>query len=98
MLAYGLGARPVGADLSSLEDLLGDLGLAGERDELRTQFDEIVAAQSAGLDLRNDSQQSMFRDLAGASYVLGASKRILELASSKSAGDGGTRAATVSPA
>ena len=30
MLAYGLGARPVGADLSSLEDLLGDLGLAGE--------------------------------------------------------------------
>jgi hypothetical protein len=98
MLAYGLGARPVRADLSSLEELLDDLGLAGERDELRTQFDELVAARSAGLDLRNGSQQSMFRDLAGASYVLGASKRILELASSKPEGDTTTLAATVSPA
>jgi len=98
MLAYGLGARPLGADLTSLEDLLGDLGLAEESNELRTQFDDIVAAQSAGLDLRNDSQRSMFRDLAGASYVLGASKRILELASLASAGDSATRAATVSTA
>ena len=98
MLAYGLGARPPGADLTSLEDLLSDLGLAGESDELRTQFDDIVAAQSAGLDLRNDSQRSMFRDLAGASFVLGASKRILELASFAPAGDTATPAATVSPA
>ena len=28
MLAYGLGARPAAADLTSLEDLLRDLGLA----------------------------------------------------------------------
>lgn len=98
MLAYGLGARPLGADLTSLEDLLGDLGLAGESDELRTQFDDIVAAQSAGLDLSNDSQRGMFRELAGASYVLGASKRILELASLTSAGDRATRTAAVSPA
>jgi hypothetical protein len=98
MLAYGLGARPSGADLTSLEDLLSDLGLGGERDELRTQFDDIVAVQSVGLELRNDSQRSMFRELAGASYVLGASKRILELASFTPAGDTATRAATVSPA
>ena len=57
-----------------------------------------VAAQRAGPQLRNDAERSMFRDLAGASYVLGASKRILELASSKPEGDTTTLAATVSPA
>ena len=98
VIAYGIGARPLAADLTSLEDLLSDLGLAGESDELRTQFDDIVAAQSAVLHLRNDSQRSMFRDLAGASFVLGASKRILELASLTPAGDTSTREATVSPA
>ena len=98
VIAYGIGARPLAADLTSLEDLLSDLGLAGESDELRTQFDDIVAAQSAVLHLRSDSQRSMFRDLAGASFVLGASKRILELASLTPAGDTSTREATVSPA
>ncbi len=98
MLAYGLGARPPGADLTSLEDLLSDLGLAGESDELRTQFDDIVAAQSDELDLRNDPTRSMFRDLAGASFVLGASKRILELASFAPAVDTSTPKATVNPA
>ena len=74
MLAYGLGARPAGADLTSLDDLLGDLGLAEEGDELRTHFDDILAAESSNtsLHLRNGAQRSMFRDLAGASFVLGA--------------------------
>ena len=83
MLAYGLGARPAGADLTSLDDLLCDLGLAGEGDQLRTHFDEVLAAESGNtsLHLRNGAQRRMFRDLAGASFVLGAATRILELAS-----------------
>jgi hypothetical protein len=81
MLAYGLGARPAKADLTSLENLLTDLGLAGERNELRTHFDDVVAARTTSARLSNDAQRSMFRDLAGASFVLGASRRILELAS-----------------
>jgi hypothetical protein len=83
MLAFGLGARPAKADLKSLDDLLRDLGLAGEGDELRTHFDDVLAAESSNtsLQLRNGAQRSMFRDLAGASFVLGASARILELAS-----------------
>ena len=87
LLAYGLGARPTGADLTSLDDLLCDLGLAGEGDELRTHFDDVVAAKSSSTNphLRNDAQRSMFRDLAGASFVLGASARILELASLRAA-------------
>ena len=79
MLAYGLGARPAGTDLTSLEDLLCDLGLSEEGDELRTHFDEVLAysAVTAGR-LRDDTERSMFRDLAGASFVLGAAARILE--------------------
>ena len=46
ILAYGLGARPAEADLTSLEDLLSDLGLSGDRDELRTHFDDVLSAQS----------------------------------------------------
>jgi hypothetical protein len=82
VLAYGLGARPTGVDLTSLEDLLRDLGLSEEGDELRTHFDDVVASEpnSASLGLKDDTQRSMFRDLAGASFVLGASARILELA------------------
>ena len=82
MLAYGLGARPAGTDLTSLEDLLCDLGLSEEGDELRTHFDEVLAHSSRHrrLDLRDDTERSMFRDLAGASFVLGAAARILELA------------------
>jgi hypothetical protein len=82
MLAYGLGARPVGTDLTSLEDLLCDLGLSEEGDELRTHFDEVLARGTVTtLRLRDDAERSMFRDLAGASFVLGAAARILELAS-----------------
>ena len=83
MLAYGLGARPAGADLTSLDDLLLDLGLEGEGDQLRTHFDDVVAekSSSAGLHLRNGGQRGMFRELAGASFVLGAAARILELSS-----------------
>ena len=89
MLAYGLGARPAEADLTSLDDLLSDLGLSGESDELRTHFDDIVAEQSTSANphLRNDAERSMFRDLAGASFVLGVSTRILELASLAPAGE-----------
>jgi hypothetical protein len=82
MLAYGLGARPAGTDLTSLEELLRDLGLSGEGDELRTHFDDVLAESNpTNPRLRNDTERSMFRELAGASFVLGASARILELAS-----------------
>jgi hypothetical protein len=79
LLAYGLGARPTAADLTSLEELLNDLGLSGEGDELRTHFDDVIAAQGNRPHLRTDAQRTMFRDLAGASFVLGAATRILEL-------------------
>ena len=82
MLAYGLGARPAAADLTSLDDLLRDLGLSEDGDELRTHFDDVVAGSTgADLHLRNDAERKLFRELAGASFVLGASARILELAS-----------------
>ncbi len=88
MLAYGLGARPAGTDLTSLEDLLHDLGLSEEGDELRTHFDDVLAESKATtLRLRNDAERSMFRELAGASFVLGASARIVELASRSPARD-----------
>jgi hypothetical protein len=95
ILAYGLGVRPTGADLTSLDDLLRDLGLAGEDDELRTHFDDVVAAESGndGLQLGNGRRRSMFRELAGASFVLGASARILELSSRLPARDQRMRAA-----
>lgn len=82
MLAYGLGARPAAADLTSLENLLRDLGLHGG-EELRTHFDDLIAAQSTSTTppLGNDTERRMFRQLAGASFLLGAAARILELAS-----------------
>ena len=81
MLAYGLGARPAGTDLTSLEDLLCDLGLSEEGDELRTHFDEVLAHSTVTAGRRrDDAERSMFRDLAGASFVLGAAARIVELA------------------
>lgn len=94
ILAYGLGARPAEADLTSLEDLLSDLGLSGDRDELRTHFDDVLSAQStsANPQLKNEAERSMFRDLAGASFLLGASARILELAARTTAGDTPIRA------
>jgi len=88
MLAYGLGARPAGTDLTSLDELLRDLGLSEEGDELRTHFDDVLAENDdANRPLRNDAERSMFRELAGASFVLGASARILELASLTPASD-----------
>jgi hypothetical protein len=97
MLAYGLGARPAGADLTSLDDLLRDLGLAGEGDELRMHFDDVVVVESSStnLHLTTDAQRGMFRDLAGASFVLGAAARILELASLAAAPEAPVRAAAV---
>ena len=83
LLAYGLGAWPATADLRSLEDLLFDLGLPGEGDELHAHFDEVIAVErlSKDLHLRSEAQRSLFRNLAGASFVLGAAARIVELAS-----------------
>ena len=97
MLAYGLGARPAAADLTSLDDLLLDLGLAGERDELRMHFDDVVVVESssANLHLTTDAQRGLFRDLAGASFVLGAAARILELASLAAVPETPIRAAAV---
>lgn len=81
LLAYGLGARPAGTDLVSLEHLLRDLGLSEEGDELRTHFDDVLAETNVTkLQFRNDGERRMFRDLAGASFVLGAAARIVELA------------------
>jgi hypothetical protein len=82
VLAYGLGARPAGADLRSLEALLDDLGLAGDGDELRSHFDEVVAAETdrIGPQMKTQEERSMFRDLAGASFLLGVAGRIVELA------------------
>ena len=88
VLAYGLGARPADADLGSLEELLDDLGLAGEGEELRTHFDDVIAAETVrmGRLLKTPTDRRTFRDLAGASFVLGASARIVELASPPPAG------------
>jgi hypothetical protein len=81
ILAYGLGARPTGIDFASLDDLLIDLGLSDDGDELRRRFDELLAAQSGATpELRNEAERSLFSELAGASFVLGAAARILELA------------------
>lgn len=89
MLAYGLGARPAGVDLASLDELLFDLGLAEAGDELRSHFDEVVGADIASTSprLSSDAQRRMFRDLAGASFVLGAAARIVELTSRVAARD-----------
>lgn len=85
VLAYGIGARPAAADLTSLEELLDDLGLSEGRDDLRTHFDDVVAAETGrlSLQLKTPAERNMFRDLAGASFVLGASTRIIELASGR---------------
>lgn len=87
VLAYGLGARPARADLTSLEELLDTLGLSPAGDELRTHFDDVIAAESnnISLHLKTDEERSMFRDLAGASFVLGVSARIIELVSPSTA-------------
>jgi hypothetical protein len=69
VLAYGLGAWPSGADLTSLEQLLGHLGLT--QADLRARFERTAPPAK---------QSRAFRDLAGASFVLGAASRIIEAA------------------
>jgi hypothetical protein len=72
MLAYGLGAWPLAADLTSLEQLLGELGTS--QGELRSRFDSVT---HTAVTANHDRE---FRELAGASFVLGASARIVEAA------------------
>jgi hypothetical protein len=72
VLAYGLGAWPPGADLTSLEQLLGDLGVSHEA--LRIRFESFLRSISPTDQIR------AFRELAGASFVLGAAARIVEAA------------------
>jgi hypothetical protein len=72
VLAYGLGAWPSGADLTSLEQLLEELGVS--HGELRSRFESLVRTIPAA------NQNQEFRQLAGASFVLGASARIVEAA------------------
>jgi hypothetical protein len=73
VLAYGLGAWPSGADLTSLEDLLGELGVS--HDVLRNRFESLLRT------IPTANQNREFRELAGASFVLGASARIVEATS-----------------
>ena len=72
VLAYGLGAWPSGADLTSLEQLLGELGVS--HGELRNRFERLIRT----IPTANENRQ--FRELAGASFVLGAAARIVEAA------------------
>jgi len=70
VLAYGLGAWPRGADLTSLQQLLEHFGLS--QPELRAHFERLIRPLSTA------NQSRSFRELAGASFVLGASARIIE--------------------
>lgn len=70
MLAYGLGAWPSGVDLTSLEQLLAQLGLT--QAALRTRFESTIPSVATA------KQNRAFRELAGASFVLGAAARIVE--------------------
>jgi hypothetical protein len=70
VLAYGLGAWPSGVDLTSLEDLLAELGVS--HDALRNRFESLLRT------IPTANQNREFRELAGASFVLGASARIIE--------------------
>jgi hypothetical protein len=70
VLAYGLGAWPSGADLTSLEKLLGELAVSHAA--LRIRFESFLRTISPA------DQNRAFRELAGASFVLGAAARIVE--------------------
>jgi hypothetical protein len=70
VLAYGLGAWPSGADLTSLEELLGELGIS--HGVLRSRFESLIRT------IATADQNRELRELAGASFVLGASARIVE--------------------
>jgi hypothetical protein len=72
VLAYGLGAWPPAADLTSLEELLWELGVSHEA--LRARFESFFRTVSPA------DQSRAFRELAGAAFVLGAAARIIEAA------------------
>ena len=72
VFAYGLGAWPSGADLTSLEQLLAELGVS--QPVLRSRFESLIRTVATA------NQNRDFRELAGASFVLGAAARILEAA------------------
>jgi len=72
VFAYGLGAWPEGADLTSLERLLAELGVS--QPVLRSRFESLIGTVATAKHNRE------FRELAGASFVLGAAARILEAA------------------
>jgi len=72
VLAYGLGAWPSDADLTSLEQLLQELGVS--QPQLRSRFESLIRT------IATANQSRDFRELAGASFVLGAALRILEAA------------------
>ena len=72
VLAYGLGAWPSDADLTSLEQLLQELGVS--QPLLRSRFESLIRT------IATANQNRDFRELAGASFVLGAALRILEAA------------------
>src|SRR5581483_5726760 len=72
VLAYGLGAWPSDADLTSLEQLLQELGVS--QPLLRSRFESLIRTVATAKQSRD------FRELAGASFVLGAATRILEAA------------------
>jgi hypothetical protein len=72
VFAYGLGAWPSDADLTSLEQLLAELGVS--QPVLRSRFESLIRTVTTA------NQSRDFRELAGASFVLGAATRILEAA------------------
>ena len=72
VVAYGLGAWPSGADLTSLERMLAELGVS--QPVLRSRFESLIRT------IATANQNRKFRELAGASFVLGAAARILEAA------------------
>ena len=72
VFAYGLGAWPSGADLTSLERLLAELGVS--QPVLRGRFESLIRTVATA------NQNRDFRELAGASFVLGAAARIVEAA------------------
>lgn len=76
VLAYGLGAWPPGADLTSLEQLLKELGVS--QPVLRSRFESLIRTVATA------NQNRDFRELAGAAFVLGAAARILEAAATPS--------------
>jgi hypothetical protein len=72
VLAYGLGAWPSEAATTSLDELLAKLGVS--QPELRRRFESLLRT------IPTAAGNRAFRELAGASFVLGAAARILEAA------------------